>query len=235
MSGSSRTGRVLPQAAGAAAAALLALAPSGAAVAGVTTGNVAGIVRLVAPSGPPIESGAYPSRRVSRPGTPAPEISHVVVFLKDAPAGAVLEPQHARMMQQDEAFVPAVLAIPRGSTVDFPNADPFFHNVFSLSRGAAFDLGRYRRGDSRSRVFSQPGLVKVYCHLHSHMAASILVFDHPWFTIPSGDGTFALRDVPPGTYELVAWHERVGESIQRVTIASGQTARAEFALPVVEP
>ena len=92
------------------------------------------------------------------------------------------------MIQQDESFEPRVLAITRGSTVDFPNADPYFHNVFSLSSGAAFDLGRYKRGDTRSRVFTRPGLVKVYCHVHSQMSASILVLDNDHFTRPQSDG-----------------------------------------------
>ena len=78
--------------------------------------------------------------------------------------------------------MPRLVAITRGSTVEFPNADPYFHNVFSLSRGATFDLGRYPRGESRSRAFTKPGLVKVYCHLHSQMSASIMVFDHSHFT-----------------------------------------------------
>jgi plastocyanin len=198
-------------------------------------GRVEGLVRLVTASGPAIASGAYPSRRVSAGVAAAPEMSHVVVFLKGVPTTAAPSPRTARMVQKDESFEPAVVAIPAGSTVEFPNADPFFHNVFSLSRGAAFDLGRYRRGDSRSRTFTRAGLVKVYCHLHSHMTASILVFDHPWFVIPDAAGRFALPDVPAGVWQLVAWHERIGESAQPVRVETGQPVRAEFSLPVVTP
>ena len=136
------------------------------------------------------------------------------------------------MVQQDEAFVPRVLAIPRGSTVDFPNADPFFHNVFSLSRSATFDLGRFPRGERRSRTFTQAGLVKVYCHLHSHMTASIMVFDHPHFTMPAANGTFVLDDVPAGEHRLSAWHERIGESAKPIVVEPGRTIRVEFSLPV---
>jgi hypothetical protein len=116
--------------------------------------------------------------------------------------------------------------------VDFPNADPFFHNVFSLSRGATFDLGRFPRGERRSRTFSTPGLVKVYCHLHSHMSASIMVFDHPHFTVPNGEGAFVLDGVPPGEHRLSAWHERIGENVKTIVVEAGRTARVEFSLPM---
>ncbi len=136
------------------------------------------------------------------------------------------------MIQVDETFSPRVVAITRGSTVEFPNSDPYFHNVFSLSHGATFDLGRYPRGQSRTRVFPQTGLVKVYCHLHSHMSASIMVFDHPYFTVPGGDGTFSLHDVPAGEYRISAWHERIGESPKMIRVEPGATVRVEFSLPV---
>ena len=196
------------------------------------TGRIEGVVRLTAPGDAPIVSGAYPSRRVTKPAPRASEIGNVIVFVKDAPRAATMAASRVEMTQQDEAFVPRVLAITRGSTVEFPNADPFFHNVFSLSRAAAFDLGRYPRGDRRSRTFTVPGLVKVYCHLHSHMTASIMVFDHQHFTSPAPDGRFVLSDVPVGEYRLSAWHERIGESSKQVTIEPGRTTRVEFALPV---
>jgi plastocyanin len=196
-------------------------------------GRIEGVVRLVAPLGTSaIASGAYPTRRVSRPAASPAEIRNVVVFVKDGPRAGALAPVRAQMVQQDESFLPRLVAIPRGSTVEFPNSDPFFHNVFSLSRGATFDLGRFPRGASRSRVFTQPGLVKVYCHLHSHMSASIMVFDHPHFVVPDVDGSFALADVPAGAYRLSAWHERIGESSKNIVVEAGRTVTIEFALPV---
>jgi plastocyanin len=196
------------------------------------TGRIEGTVRLVAPPGAPIPSGAYPSRRVTRPPHRASEIGNVVVFVKDAPRAATLSATRAEMRQEDEAFVPRLVALTRGSTVEFPNADPYFHNVFSLSRGATFDLGRFPRGESRSRIFSRPGLIKVYCHLHSQMSASIMVFDHPHFAVPEVDGHFAIADVPAGEYRLSAWHERIGESAKSIVVEAGRTVRIEFALPV---
>jgi len=197
------------------------------------TGRIEGSVTLVAPPGAPIPSGAYPARRVSPPQHRASEIANVVVFVKDGPRAAALSTMRAQMRQENEGFVPRLVAITRGSTVEFPNADPFFHNVFSLSRGATFDLGRFPRGESRARAFTRPGLVKVYCHLHSQMTASIMVFDHPHFTIPEGeDGRFAFADVPAGEYRLSAWHERIGESSKAIVVEAGRTVRIEFALPV---
>jgi hypothetical protein len=110
-----------------------------------TVGRVEGFVRLISPANAvPIASGAYPTRRVSRPAPKSSEINNVVVFIKDAPRTGALTTMRAQMMQQDESFVPRLVAITRGSSVEFPNADPFFHNVFSLSRGATLILDASR-------------------------------------------------------------------------------------------
>jgi plastocyanin len=196
------------------------------------TGRIEGTVTLVAPAGAPVQSGAYPSRRVTRPAPAPNELGNVIVSIKDAPAGAGLPTLRAAIAQQDESFAPRVAAVTVGSTVEFPNRDAYFHNVFSLSRGASFDLGRYPRGESRSQTFTRAGLVKVYCHLHSDMSATIVVFDHPFYAVPSADGAFALDNVPPGQYRLSAWHERIGENVTPITVPPGGTARASFALPI---
>jgi plastocyanin len=200
---------------------------------GPTTGRIEGFVRLTAQPARSVQSGVYPSRRVTAPVAPtSPEMSNVVVFIKDAPAREALHMTRATITQKDEAFVPRVVAITTGSSVEFPNFDPYFHNVFSLSRAASFDLGRFPRGDSRTRKFTTSGLVKVYCQIHSHMSASILVFDHDYFQIPGANGSFALDEVPAGSYQISAWHERIGESIRQVRVEPGQRIRVEFSLPV---
>jgi plastocyanin len=196
------------------------------------TGRIDGQVTLVVPSGVKVPSGVYPSRRVSGPAPKASEIANVVVFLKGITPYRNLAPSSATIRQTDETFKPAVVAVTRGSTVSFPNFDPFFHNVFSLSRGSTFDLGRYPRGESRTRTLTQAGLVKVYCHLHSHMSASIMVFDHPFFDVPAADGRFRLDGIPPGSYRISAWHPRIGESTHDVSVEAGKPATVEFVLPV---
>jgi plastocyanin len=197
------------------------------------TGRVEGRVSITVPVSTAPPSAAYGARRIEKlPAQPISEVSNVVVFIQDAPRPAQLGVARARILQENETFVPRVVAITRGSTVDFPNGDPFFHDVFSLSRGATFDLGSYPKGQTKSHVFRRTGLVKVYCHIHSHMTASIMVFDHPFFTIPKPDGTFALDGIPEGTYRINAWHERIGEHTQSVRIEAGRTTGVEFALPI---
>ena len=198
------------------------------------SGRIVGVVHLVALAGTPLRSGAYPSRRVN-PKTPeAAEIENVVVFVKDAPTEQELAPTRASISQRDESFVPRVIAIPRGSSVEFPNFDPYFHNVFSLSRALTFDLGRFRKGDKRERAFPRAGVVKVYCHIHSEMAATIMVFDHRLYATPATSGSFVIDAVPSGTYQLSAWHERIGETTRPIKVVGGEDARVEFSLPVVE-
>jgi hypothetical protein len=158
-----------------------------------------------------------------------------VVSLLNVPAATPPPPGRAEIAQRDEQFVPHVVAVTVGSQVEFPNRDPYFHNVFSLSRLATFDLGRYKSGEARTQRLDRPGIVKVYCHLHAQMSALIRVFDHPWFTIPEENGTFAIEGVPAGEQTLVAWHERIGERQERVTVQPGATTEVVFTLPVLDP
>ena len=143
-----------------------------------------------------------------------------------------MPPVKGELRQEHETFLPHVLGITRGSTVDFPNDDPIFHNVFSLSSAATFDLRRYPRGQSRSRPFPKAGIVKVYCNIHSHMSATILVMDNPYFTVPARDGAFELANVPAGQYTLVGWHERAGERRVSVRVERAKTATVDLSLPV---
>jgi plastocyanin len=198
------------------------------------TGTIRGIVRLKSKvRGNAIPTAAYSPRAVERYQPPStPEINYVLVYLKGLAFRGTLPMMSREIVQEHEAFVPRVLAVTKGSTVDFPNADPIFHNVFSLSGAALFDLGRYPRGQSRSRAFDKTGLVKVYCHIHSQMSASIMVFDHPFFTAPREDGTFEITGVPAGSYTIVGWYERVGERSQSIEVTSGQDSSVELSLPV---
>ena len=201
------------------------------------TGSIAGHVTLTSRiKGRALPSTAYPTRAIgAHDPTSLPEIKNVVVYLKDVAFRGTLPTSTAELRQEHETFIPHVLAVTKGSAVDFPNDDPIFHNVFSLSSAATFDLRRYPRGQSRSQTFAKAGIVKVYCNIHSHMSATILVMDNPYFTIPALDGTFAIANVPPGEYTLIGWHERVGERRASVRVERGKTATVNLSLPVEDP
>ena len=164
---------------------------------------------------------------------PVSELRHVVVYLKDAPARAVT-PVTVAIRQRNETFVPRVVAVPVGSVVDFPNDDPIYHNVFSfsLSRAKPFHLGRYPKGKSKGVRVDTPGVVKVFCDIHSHMSATVMVFNHPWFAVPDETGAFELPAVLPGDREITAWHERLGDTTLRVRVDAGRPTSADFVLPV---
>ena len=157
---------------------------------------------------------AYQLRGAS-PATPdghgesANDTAAVAVFLEGKLSG-VEKPAHAELEQKGQRFEPQLVVIPVGSSVSFPNADPIFHNVFSLSGAKKFDLGYYPAGQTRLVRFDQPGVVQVYCHLHPNMYAAIVVVPNRWYAQPGDDGSFSFHDVPPGTYSLVAWHMNAG-------------------------
>jgi plastocyanin len=161
-----------------------------------------------------------------------PDLMRSVVYLESAPRGAFEtdEGGHAVMDQKNETFVPHVLAITTGTTVDFPNSDKFYHNVFSLSKARKFDLGRYAAGHSVSVRFDRPGIVRVFCDIHSHMNAFILVFTHPFFAVTDPEGRYRIDNVPPGTYNLIAWNEGTASEPKPVTVADGGIAELDFTL-----
>jgi plastocyanin len=198
-------------------------------------GTIRGSVTLTEMRGAPLATTAYGRRDVApRPAARGPETRNVVVFLTGTPAQGAVPSMRASIAQRNEQFDPQVAAVTTGSTIDFPNADPYFHNVFSLSSAATFNLGRFRSGESRSRQFTNPGIVKVVCQIHAQMNASIVVLDHPWFVIPDEDGTFTIPNVPAGERTVVAWHERIGEKRERLRVTTGAVTNVTFTLPVLE-
>jgi len=162
------------------------------------------------------------------------EMHNVVVYLENVATDALPRAESFVMSQQDGTFVPHVLPVPLGSTVEFPNADEVYHNVFSLSRSYAFDLGRYPRGTSRSVRFDEPGVVKVFCHIHSDMSGVVLVLPNGFFARPDERGRLRIDGIPPGEYTVVAWHERAPRTTRTVSIAAGEATRVEFEIPLAE-
>ena len=154
---------------------------------------------------------------------PAGDVGDAVVYLEGgAPAAA--RPSAFEIATSDKEFVPRVLVVPLGSTVKFPNHDPFDHNVFSVSDPNQFDLGKYGRGDAKGHIFASPGLVRVFCNVHPRMVAFVLVMATRFFTQPAAEGSFAIEAVPPGRYTLHVWHDRTPEVAREVVVGSAGVA-----------
>lgn len=165
-------------------------------------------------------------------GALAFERTHVVVYLEgDLPAA----PSTATMDQKNKQFVPDLLAISVGSTVSFPNLDPIFHNVFSLSKAKAFDLGNYPKDKTRLVTFPKPGIVFVNCHLHPNMTAAIVVSPNSFHVRPDAEGRFVLSGVPAGAYTIVAWHKAAGFYRQSITVTGHSSTPVQFHIPVPAP
>jgi plastocyanin len=160
------------------------------------------------------------------------ERSHVVVYLDGERAAST--PITAEMEQQNRRFAPDLVVIPAGSSVSFPNFDPIFHNVFSLSKPKSFDLGNYSKGQTRMVAFPKPGIVAVYCHLHPNMTGTIVVTPNQWAVRVDPSGQYVISDVPPGKYTVVAWHKTGGTFRKVIQITAGQNAQADFFVPLAE-
>ena len=163
------------------------------------------------------------------------DYSGVVLWLEPTDRNMVpaLQPRRVRMIQRDRHFTPHVVAVSVGSTVDFPNQDPIFHNAFSNFSGQPFDIGLYAPGTSKSEVFKQPGIVRVFCNIHPTMSAIIAVLATPWFVATNATGKFTLPNVPPGDYQLRIFYERalpenLGFLERRITVPE-----AGLALPLI--
>ena len=141
--------------------------------------------------------------------------SDAVIWLNPSNSTAALPnvpstpaPAHFRLVQKNKRFVPHILVVPLGAVVDFPNDDPFFHNVFSLFDGKRFDLGLYEAGTTRAVNFNSPGVSYIFCNIHPQMSAVVIVTQSPYYAISSADGDFTINNVLPGRYQLNVWHER---------------------------
>jgi plastocyanin len=150
---------------------------------------------------------------------PSTDLGDAVVFLEGLRDPA--PPTRFDVTISDKAFAPHVLVVPVGSTVAFPNHDPFDHNVFSVSEGNSFDLGLYGRGEGKSVTLQHPGLVRVFCNVHPRMVALVLVMGTHHYAQPGADGSFTINGVGPGSYRLHVWHERAPtEVVKEVTVGA---------------
>jgi plastocyanin len=155
--------------------------------------------------------------------------SRVAVWLEGGLSAAA--PVNATMQQRGRRFEPDLLIIPPGSKVNFPNLDPIFHNIFSLSRTQPFDLGYYAEGKSHEAAFSRQGIVQVYCHVHSEMYGVIVVTSSRWTARPAADGTFSWSDVPAGKYRVAIWQRSAGLTHKAISVPETGSVYVKVSLP----
>ncbi len=175
-----------------------------------------------------------PSRYENKsPGEVAPPPAPVaVVYLEGnfSPATSANATVSAKVVQEHFQFSPAVLPVRIGTVVEFPNLDDSYHNVFSYSKPKRFDLGRYRKDEKPAAVvFDKAGVVKLYCEIHEHMRATILVLDTPYFTKTDTNGNFRLEHLPAGKFTLKAWLDEKTQLERAVDLSDGATLRVDFA------
>jgi plastocyanin len=170
-----------------------------------------------------VEAPSVPPKRTS--------FSHTAVWLEPSTPRPEARPVNAVMQQIGRRFEPDVLVIPVGSTVEFPNLDPIFHNIFSLSRAQTFDLGYYAEGKSRRVTFTRAGVIQIYCHIHANMYGVVIVAPAAWFGMPDAGGLFAFKGVPPGNYSLAVWQRSSGLHRKKLTISDSGTVEIQLTLP----
>lgn len=175
--------------------------------------------------------------RVTKPGGEAVAPTGVVVYLEGLFAGGAGDANrpHPQIHQRDLQFMPPLTVVVQGTTVDFPNDDRVFHNVFSFSEAAKFDLGLYKSGTSKSVTMRKAGVVNVYCNIHPDMISKIKVLDSTYFAIVGEDGSYRIEHVPAGNHTLVAWQSYGAESRSQVNVTATGVAQVDIALTQGRP
>jgi plastocyanin len=160
----------------------------------------------------------------------AAKLEDVVVYIEGAVADAKPPTQHASIDQKDQTFVPHVLPVMTGTTVDFRNSDVVLHNAFSNSLPKKFDVGMFPRGETRSVVFDKAGVIDLRCNVHPKMRAYVVVLDTPLFAVPRADGGYSIGGVPPGRYKLRTWHESLKPAEKWVNLNPGEVLNVNLQL-----
>ena len=216
----------LPSATGGVAAPPAGALPMGAGAAGPGGGGAGPL-----PSTASVREGTVTGSVHAKDG-PLGEVYVYVDGLRGGPA----HPPSIEIKQVDKQFSPAVTVVPVNTRVSFPNADKVFHNVFSPTPGAAFDLGTVKAGEKPSpKVLAKPGHVEVFCNIHSKMRADILVVPNTHWARVRPDGTFQLRGVPVGSYRLVLWGPTLKPTAQRIDVTGAAGAVATFTAEAAGP
>jgi plastocyanin len=153
------------------------------------------------------------------------DLSNFVIWVEGVEGDFPPPKDPAVIDQKDLKFVPHVLVIQAGTTVEFPNSDPVSHNVFSISDVKRFNLGLYQRGAVRQVKFGKAGVVELLCNVHLEMSAYIIVTPNPYFAKTEADGTFRIENVSTGTYKLRIWHEKLPDEQQSIEVRPGKTTQ----------
>ena len=160
-----------------------------------------------------------------RPSEITTDLGSTVIYLLPVDSASVpTKSMRSSLVMTGRAFAPRLRVVPPGSRVDFPNQDPFSHNIFSTTKGAQFDLGLYPAGKSKDMLFKQPGVFPVYCNIHPRMTAFVVVAPTPWVAQAGNDGRWTIENVPAGRYVLHAWHERAKETEVVIVVSAGGVA-----------
>jgi plastocyanin len=165
---------------------------------------------------------------VDKNGRSATDLSDVVVYVEGPKAKA--KPARVSVVMKGKEFRPRVVAIAQGGTIDFPNEDPVFHNAFSVSGANRFDLDLYKKPQSKSWTFQNPGIARVYCNIHPQMSAVVVVRDNPYFATAGVDGSFTIEGVPAGRWQLTAWQERAPQAAVELTVPADGRVTASLRL-----
>jgi plastocyanin len=171
--------------------------------------------------------------QLTRNGRPVNDASKVVIWLTPLGTTPVPPPpqqtsQIPRLVQKNKSFQPSLLVIPAGGKVEFPNQDPFFHNVFSLFDGKRFDLGLYESGSTQFVKFDKPGISFIFCNIHAQMSAVVIALSTPFYAISNAHGEISIADVTPGRYEMHVFHPSVSPDVlhaaeREITVNQGET------------
>jgi len=175
--------------------------------------------------------GAVPGPSGLNEAEPESDFDRLVLVLEGGTSKAK-PPETVIINQRNLRFEPDLVVVPVGSTVQFPNADPIFHNIFSLSKTQPFDLGFYPQRQSRTVKFSRNGIVQVYCHIHANMYAAIVVTSSPWYARPAEDGSFSWSNVPAGHYRLTAWHKIAGLFKTEIDVPENGQTETTIRIPI---
>jgi plastocyanin len=167
---------------------------------------------------------------IEKDGAPKKDFSGVVLYLTGAKGTLPVMATPPKITQKDKTFLPSLTVVTKGTTIEFPNEDKIFHNVFSVSSPAKFDLGLYKSGTTKSVTFKEAGVVDVYCNIHPEMVAKVKVIDSAYYAVTKADGAFELSGVPTGKYPITAWQASGDEWHGEVEVTDGGTATLTISL-----